>query len=75
MVSDTIEALLRLPASERADSALALWDSLTDTELDAEVELTDEQRLELRRRVAEHDADPDSAISWDEIERQHRALG
>ena len=75
MVSDTIEALLKLPASERADIALALWDSLTDTELDAEVELTDEQRLELRRRVAEHDADPDSAISWDEIERQHRALG
>jgi putative addiction module component (TIGR02574 family) len=29
--------------------------------------LTDAQRAELRRRVAEDDADPDAAVPWDEV--------
>jgi putative addiction module component (TIGR02574 family) len=33
-------------------------------------ELDQEQKAELLRRLAEDDADPDSAISWDEVLKQ-----
>ena len=69
-----LDELLQLSASQRADIAEALWESLTDAERETEVVLTTEQRAELRRRVAEHAADPDSAIPWEVIERKHRAL-
>ena len=46
------------------------WNSLTDAEREAHAELTDEQKAELDRRIAEHDADPDSAIPWEEVRRR-----
>ena len=46
---------------------MALWDSLTDLERDAELELTDAQRAELDRRWAEHVANPESAIPWADV--------
>lgn len=64
--------LLKLPADERAELAMALWDSLTDQEREAELELGPEERAELDRRWAEHLADPGSAISWDEFRRKLR---
>src|SRR5205085_10705359 len=75
MGTDILDDLLKLPASERADLALALWESLSDSEREAEVVLTSEQRAELDRRLADHEADPDSAIPWEVIERKHRARG
>ena len=45
MATDILDELLKLPASERADLALALWEILTDTERAAEVVLTSEQNL------------------------------
>jgi putative addiction module component (TIGR02574 family) len=33
-------------------------------------ELDQEQKAELLRRLAEDDADPDSAVSWDEVLKQ-----
>lgn len=35
-----------------------------------EFDLTPEQRAELDRRLAEHIADPASAIPWDEVRRK-----
>src|SRR5215475_2321541 len=58
MLRDTLTKLLNLPASERVDLAMALWDSLTPAEQEAEFDLTPEQRAELDRRIAEHIADP-----------------
>lgn len=46
---------------------MALWDSLTDIEREAELELTDGQRAELDRRWAEHLANPESAILWSSV--------
>jgi putative addiction module component (TIGR02574 family) len=74
MVSDTIDELLKLPAADRIEIAMALLGSLKDHEQEAEFVLTPELKAELHRRIAEHDADPDSAIPWEEIERKHRAL-
>ena len=70
MLRDTLTKLLELPATERVDIAMALWDSLTPAEQEAEFDLTLEQRAELDRRLAEHIADHTSAIPWDEVRRE-----
>jgi putative addiction module component (TIGR02574 family) len=66
-MASPLSELLKLPAADRADLAMALWDSLTDLERDAELELTDAQRAELDRRWAEHVANPESAIPWADV--------
>lgn len=67
MPSSPLTDLLKLPAGDRAELAMALWESLTDGEREAEFELTDEQRAELDRRWSEHVANPESAVPWSEI--------
>jgi putative addiction module component (TIGR02574 family) len=49
---------------------MALWESLDDTERAAELALTPEREAELDRRLAEHIANPGSAIPWDEVRRK-----
>jgi putative addiction module component (TIGR02574 family) len=70
MLRETLTKLLELPATERVDIAMALWDSLTPAEQETEFELTPEQSTELDRRLAEHVADPASSIPWDEVRRR-----
>jgi len=65
----SLDDLLKLPPAERVEIALALWDSLEDLEIDALLPLTDEQKAELDRRLAEHERDPESAIPWDQVRR------
>ena len=69
MASSPLPDLLRLPARDRADLAMALWDSLTDADRAQALELTDAQRAELDRRWAAHVANPESAIDWADIRR------
>ena len=49
---------------------MALWESLDDSQREAELTLTPDQAAELDRRLAEHLADPSSAIPWDEVRRK-----
>lgn len=70
MLPNPLSELLKLSASERAEIAMALWESLTDAEREAELALTPEQEAELDRRLAEHIANPGSAIPWDEVRRK-----
>lgn len=70
MLPDRIAELLKLPPGERAKIAVALWESLTDAQRESEFVLTPEEEAELDRRLAEHDADPDSAVSWEEVRRK-----
>lgn len=53
----------RLPVAERIALAQEIWDSVA-----AEVppSLSEAQRAELRRRLAEDNANPDDTVSWDE---------
>jgi len=67
MPTSPLSELLKLPAGDRAELAMALWDSLTDAEQDAELVLTEGQRAELDRRWAEHVANPESAIPWSDV--------
>jgi putative addiction module component (TIGR02574 family) len=70
MLPDTLAKLLRLPADERVDLAMALWDSLSDFERETELALTPAQEAELDRRLAEHISNPGSAIPWEEVRRK-----
>ena len=70
MPSSNLANLLKLPADERAELAMALWDSLTDHERDSA--LSSEQKAELDRRWADHLANPESAIPWEEVRRKLR---
>ena len=70
MVPGSLSDLLKLPAQERAELAIALWDSLSDGQRATELSLTPEQTAELDRRWEEHLRDPSSAVSWDEVRRR-----
>lgn len=69
-----IEALLKMTVAERIQLVEDLWDSIA---ADPEgLPLSDAQREELDRRLAEHQADPASAMSWQEVrERFHEKYG
>lgn len=69
MPSTSVSELIRLPAAERAAVAIALWDSLSDAERDAEFGLTPEQAVDLDRRWAEHLKAPSSATPCDNVRR------
>jgi putative addiction module component (TIGR02574 family) len=72
MPSNNLAHLLKLPADERAEIAMALWESLTDQERESELELSSDQKAELDRRWDEHLANPESAIPWEEVRRKLR---
>lgn len=64
MDASPLGELLILPATDRADLAIALWDSLTDDERGRAFELTDEHRAELARRWAERVQNPGAVVPW-----------
>jgi putative addiction module component (TIGR02574 family) len=70
MAPEVMDALLKLPESERVDLAMALWASLEEATREAAVDLTPEQAAEFDRRLAEHRADPSTAIPWEEVRKK-----
>lgn len=67
MPSSPLTELLKLPAGDRAELAIALWESLSDTERQGALQLTDEERAELDRRWTEHLQNPASSIPWSTV--------
>jgi putative addiction module component (TIGR02574 family) len=65
-----IRDLFKLPADEKLELVDALLDSLGDEELPP---LSDAMKAELERRVAEHEADPSSAIPWEMLREELRS--
>jgi len=64
MPSNPLTELLKLPAGDRADLAMSLWESLSDSEREGQLELSEAERAELDRRWAEHLENPGSGIPW-----------
>lgn len=52
----------QLSVEERLVLVEELWDSIA-----AATPLTDAQRAELDRRLADHEAYPDDVVSWEEV--------
>jgi putative addiction module component (TIGR02574 family) len=60
-----LDQLMRLPPEERVEIAYQLWDSVpTDSD---DLELTEEQKAELDRRMAEYERDPSRAIPLEQF--------
>ncbi len=64
--------LLKLSAGARAELAMVLWESLTESERDAELTLEADERAALEQRWGDHLADPASAVSWPAVRRKLR---
>jgi putative addiction module component (TIGR02574 family) len=75
MVSETLEQLLKLPANERVELALALWESLADVDREDASPISDELRASLDREMAEHLNDPDSSIPWETVRQRLKGSG
>ena len=56
----------KLSVAERIQLVEDIWDSLAVEGSEA-VQLTDAQRQELQRRLKAHEADPSSAIPWEQV--------
>jgi putative addiction module component (TIGR02574 family) len=61
----------RLSADERTVLAYELLDSVNEETRTAR--LTEAQKRELDRRIAEDDADPDGGIPWEKVRDEVRA--
>ena len=72
MLPNTLAELLKLSASDRVEIAMALWESLSETARSEQLPLAVEQEAELDRRLAEHIANPTSAVPWDEVRKELR---
>jgi putative addiction module component (TIGR02574 family) len=55
----------RLGIEERLALVEELWDSIAADSVD--VPLTDAQRAELDRRIADHERDPADVVPWSEV--------
>lgn len=55
----------RLSVEERLTLVEDLWDSIAED--NTAVPVTDAQREELDRRLAEHEARPDDVVPWEEV--------
>ena len=69
-MSPSLSELLKLPAGERAELAMALWESLSNAEREVELELTSEDVAELDRRWSDHVQRPESAVPWDGVRQK-----
>jgi len=72
MAKPKLDDLLKLPVPERIELAMALWDSIAEPELQDQLPLTEAQKAELDRRLAEHDRNPSRGIPWEEVQRRLR---
>ena len=55
-----------LSVAERIQLAEDIWDSIAAENPDS-VQLSPEQRQEVRARAMAHDQDPSSALPWDQV--------
>jgi putative addiction module component (TIGR02574 family) len=69
-MSPTIQSLGidQLPREQRIALALDIWDTIAAES--GKPLLTDAQRRELERRIAEDDANPNDVVPWEQVKAQ-----
>lgn len=70
----TIDELRKLPIAERLRLVEDLWDSIAEESSEETFPVTPELAEELDRRLADLEADPDSAIPWEVVRDRIRRL-
>jgi len=65
-MSQSIDEFRKLSVAERIQLVEDIWDSIATDSPDA-VPLTPAQREEIQRRLQAHDADPSTAVSWEQV--------
>jgi len=70
-ISTTLTEIKTLSIDERIHLVQAIWDSILADGRE-QMELTDAQKQELARRLANHAANPSAVISWEEVKAQAR---
>jgi putative addiction module component (TIGR02574 family) len=73
MATASLSDLLQLPAGARAELAIALWESLSNTERDHALPVSPELVAELDRRWADHLAHPETGVPWTDVLKKLRA--
>ena len=68
-----VRDLLKLPIAERLQLIDDLWDSIAADR--ANQPFTDALKREIDRRLAEHEADPSTALDWDAVRAELRSRG
>ena len=66
MKETLVAELLKLSPAERIQLAEDLWDSIA-AQPELLTPLSDDQRVEIERRVAEHVSEPGSALTWEDV--------
>jgi len=61
------EALRRLSVRERLQLVEDLWDTIAEEAPDEALPATPELAAELDRRVAEHEANPQASVPWEQV--------
>jgi putative addiction module component (TIGR02574 family) len=68
-----LDQAMQLDPADRLELAHRLLESVPDDAAGDDFELTDEQKAEIERRIAEHERDPGSAIPWEVVRERLRA--
>jgi putative addiction module component (TIGR02574 family) len=64
-ITATLDQIKTLDLNDRIQLVQAIWDSIADET--GHPELTDADKQGLDRRIAEHDANPDNVLTWEEL--------
>lgn len=67
-LSTTLAEIVSLDVEERIRLVEAIWDSITVE--GSQPDLTDAQRTELERRLADHIASPKEVVPWEEVKAE-----
>ena len=65
MKTITLDEVLQLPVPERIRIVEAIWDSIADNP--EALELSDEQKAELDRRLEDLEKNPNAGSPWSEV--------
>ena len=64
-ITTTLKEITSLSIEDRIDLVQAIWDSIAAEQ--AYPDLTEAQQQEIDRRIADHEANPDNILTWQEI--------
>jgi len=68
MNAQLLDQARKLDVDEQIELVEALWDNII--EHNAVPPLTEAQMAELDRRIADHEANPDDVVSWEEVKAE-----